>query len=448
MPNLLKRGRKLVKVGRKLALATAACIARCCRRCPGPVLRRKCDRYCPDTTTAYGFWRIDLDALIAPGGITWRQWIADNDAALTPCRLIQFGTDPENCYVLDRNCSRCFWSGCNYNLDIPSLPVVPPELINPRLATCDDCILCVECCASMVWRDCSGMDRCYECGSNYRLTTSMELRSTYQTWGRTSLGVVYLSYDETIDKSITQETEVLCVDTDPGTGRCNTSTMRDTYTGQWNTHARFTTSIPGNQGQPPTLTYHDLDATDSNPPAVTPNGCGQILRHWQLIETPYIGGLPTLSTLTTPAQLSSYPVRGSSGTAQSIMRTQCSGTIYQPTFFPASTTLSTETRWTWAVTFNGSSGLVTYTYDRKTYAWPSGQQPYLASHNVATMTRNFQFSRIASCAPDAPLGCNDPLRRKQGDPSGIGNGNPDLPIGGLQASNPLYNPPQSTGDMI
>lgn len=30
MPNLLKRGRKLVKVGRKLAKATAACISRCC----------------------------------------------------------------------------------------------------------------------------------------------------------------------------------------------------------------------------------------------------------------------------------------------------------------------------------------------------------------------------------------------------------------------------------
>lgn len=422
-------GKVWIRAG-KVILATAACIARCCRRCPGPVLRRKCDRYCPDTTTAYGFWRIDLDAPIAPGGITWRQWIADNDAALTPCQLIQFGTDPENCYVLDRNCSRCFWSGCNYNLDIPSLPVVPPELINPRLATCDDCILCQECCASMVWRDCGGMDRCYECGSNYRLTTSMELRSTYQTWGRTSLGQIHLAYDETIDKSITQETEWLCVDTDPVTGRCNTSTMRDTYTANWNTHARFTTSTPGGAGQPPILTYHDIDGAIANPPAVTPTACGQILRFWQLIETPYIGSPPALSALTTPAQVALMPVRGG-GTIPNTtpylpMKANCAGSIYIPTFFPASTTLSTEERRTWSVTFNGSSGSVTYTYDRKTYAWPSGQQPYLASHNVATMTRQFQFHRIARCAPDAPLGCDDPQRRKRDDAGGIGNGAEDI----------------------
>lgn len=425
MPNLLKRGRKLVKVGRKLAKATAACIARCCRRCPGPILRRKCDRYCPDTNIAYGFYRIDLDALIAPGGITWRQWIADNDVALTPCRLIQFGTDPENCYVLDRNCSRCFWSGCNYNLDIPSLPVVPPELINPRLATCDDCILCQECCASMVWRDCSGMDRCYECGSNYRVSTDMHLRSTYQVFNQQGL-----TYDETLTKDITQEVEWLCVDTDPQTGRCNTSTMRDTRTTTFNATARFTV----NEGSPPVRRYIDLEISRTGGTGVvdgiTPGACGQILRFWQLIETPYIGAPPSLSSLTTAENILYMPVRGG-GTIPNTtpylpMRANCAGSIYIPTFFPASTTLSTEERRTWSVTFNGSSGSVTYTYDRKTYAWPSGQQPYLASHNVATMTRQFQFHRIARCAPDAPLGCDDIDRRKRDDASGIGNGAEDI----------------------
>lgn len=404
----------------KVILATAACIARCCRRCPGPVLRRKCDRYCPDTTTAYGFWRIDLDAPIAPGGVTWRQWIADNDAALTPCRLIQFGTDPENCYVLDRNCSRCFWSGCNYSLDIPSLPVVPPELVNPRLATCDDCILCIECCASMVWRDCSGMDRCYECGSNYRVASDLHVRSTYQTFN--SLGAN--TYDETLTKDITQEVEWLCVDTDPGTGRCNTSTMRDTRTTTFNATARFTV----NEGSPPVRRYIDLAITRTGGTGVVdsigPSGCGQFLQFWQMIESgSYIGAPPPLSSLTTAENILYMPVRGNAVTSQSpgnIMRTQCVGTFYVPTFFPGSTDLSTETWRTWSVAFNGSSGTCTYRYERKTYQGPQGQT-YLSTHNVATMTRNFQFSRIAPCEIDAPLGCNDPVRRKPGDPSGTGN---------------------------
>lgn len=276
----------------------------------------------------------------------------------------------------------------------------------------------------MVWRDCSGMDRCYECGSNYRVTTDLHVRSTYQVFNQSGM-----TYDETLTKDITQEVEWLCVDTDPQTGRCNTSTMRDTRTTTFNATARFTV----NEGSPPVRRYIDLDISRTGGTGVvdgiTPGACGQILRFWQLIETPYIGAPPSLSSLTTAENILYMPVRGNAVTSQTpgdIMRTQCDGTFYVPTYFPASQTLSTETRRTWSVAFNGSSGSVTYTYDRKTYAWPSGQQPYLASHNVATMTRNFQFHRVARCAPDAPLGCNDPLRRKRDDASGIGNGAEDI----------------------
>jgi len=415
-----KAGKVWIRAG-KVILATAACIARCCRTCPGPVLRRKCDRYCPDTTTAYGFWRIDLDRAVDNTGKTWRQWIAENDAALTPCRLIQFGTNPEECYVLDRNCSRCFWNpGCGYRLDIPALPVA--TFTNPRLATCDDCIVCAECCESMLWRGCDGFDRCIECGSSYKIDATSSSNSIYQVYADNGA----VTYDETISRQTVAVTTNDCVDVDPVPNRCNSTARVQTHRSDTTVSARW---IQGGPGQYVERTVSGTTGTGrESAQSLSPIQCGAITRAANVISFMIGMGNPQATLrLDTPdvSFLTNLFVRGS---IQASMLTPCNGSFTQDSaFFDGVPTI--ELRVSWNITFNGTSGFATYNYTRRTYSKPQNQPRIFRSLNTATGTSSFQFTRIDECEQGDPLGCNGIGRRRQGDQNGIGNGARD--VGGI-----------------
>ncbi len=416
----------------KVILATAACIARCCGGgCPGPVLRRKCDRYCPDTNIAYGFYRIDLDAPIAPGGITWRQWIADNDAALTPCRLIQFGTDLENCYVLDRNCSRCFWSGCNYRLDIPSLPVVPPELINPHLATCAQCLVCDDCCESALINAC-GQTICRECGSSYRTNAVGHGHSViqYYTSGPTTPPSVNF-FDEATHDYTMDSTHICTATNDACTSRIMVV--------NWEYARRIRHTVrrfqPGGSG--------DMDADASESGRTGDGGVGQI--------SP-INGPAYCSDMTSVGSAARGYVQAATGILLALQNPLSSqalpyisvtagriGENNHPQFSPCSNSLFFQSggpyegeyltdEWlTWNVSLTRYGGTLSISGTINSYQKSSRIHPrYLIASRTYQHQINFTISPIDDCAPDAPNGCYDPLRRKRDDSQGIGNGARDI----------------------
>lgn len=444
----------MVCAGRAL-VNTAACISRYCGNCPAPVLRRKCDTYCPHEANLHGLYRVDLASFVAPGA-TWAQWISSNDAALTPCRLIRFGTDPADCYVLDRNCSRCFFPvGCTYNLDINLLPVATFQ--NPILATCDNCIACEQCCDSATFIECeTGRSVCHECGSSYKTSAIIHSHSTFYT--RTSSGAMILNEELTRDHTLDSSHECL-----PINGQCNTTAMRWTNTGTLRVQGRKLTATV------PDLVYVNLDetrlqGTDYPDPENGPNHCGHITSVRQAIGYLELGAGWT-GPLTRAGLLAALP-RFNTGTSGLVaakgpaLDRECSGS-FLVRFGQFSGLYTNEQFYTWRVTVGEYGATVSLTYSAQVYTI-QGTTRILQNDTQTQAAMTYRIQRINDCSATAPMNCRDRLDWAGGAGAANSNGSNDSPIfprpgeirmnpnmaPARQSTNPMFGESNSTGAMF
>jgi len=402
--------------GGRVIVNTAACIARCCRRCPGPVLRRKCDRFCPQCPTdqiPQGFYRIDLNAFVSPG-VTWAQWIAQNDAQLTPCRLIRFGTDPEACYVLDRNCSRCFVpAGCPYVFNYGALPVATFQ--NPTLATCQQCLACEECCDTAIINDCYHQF-CRHCGSTYNTQSSGTGTSSsiqYDTTGGIQRGEIS---NTTVTRDYTANSTHVCTEDD---GTCNHSTM----VWKWNGTTRVQVSVhqlTGMNFEGEASASHNSD-NPNNPDAIYvsqyPSHCGHATLLRNAIFAQMATGIATvLANTSRDAILRLMPVGtiGDIGLGTGDF-SRCSNTVFQQSGGPFEGEYLNEVTYTWSVAISQTGASFTFTYDNKRFVKPfTNIHRALQVWGHGTHSGSFSINRIDPCAPGAVANCPDLLARACG----------------------------------
>lgn len=170
---LLKRGRKLLRVRDKRALATASCADRCCDGgCPNHVLARWC---CDPERTGWVY----MNRRDCPG---YRDWLPSFSA-----------TEPQTFKVSPAASDACWTTdpvpegNVRTYADIPGgaffVPVSDQSFIVDSCLV-PECLNCPECCGSRTMPQGCGdgsngePTRCCECGDNYTLTITETERIT------------------------------------------------------------------------------------------------------------------------------------------------------------------------------------------------------------------------------------------------------------------------------